>query len=263
VIRDLGIKHFHYLHDVQLSVPSGLLIKGKEKSFMVQGWPIRKYERLCKKTFGSPEKVISPSVWLADFYTEKGFFPNSQIKIINNPVSGKIKSEPKKSKNKRYLFIGQWEKHKGLDWLINFWQENEIDSELLIVGSGNLKPKDQKNIKILGRKHGSELEKNFQKVDFLLIPSLCYENSPTVIPLAYQNGVPVIGAKIGGISELIESGETGFTFSPGNKKDLYYKFSKAEDLIDQKFNEFSENCLKKAKEFTEENFFNDFYAFID
>ena len=57
----------------------------------------------------------------------------------------------------------------------------------------------------------------YSQIDVLVVPSLWPENSPLVIHEAFQAGVPVIGARVGGIPELVPEGVSGLlydAFSP-------------------------------------------------
>ena len=65
------------------------------------------------------------------------------------------------------------------------------------------------------------------------MPTLCYENSPTVISEAHHNNCLVLASDIGGISEMITEGNNGWLFEPGNKQDLLDKLVmiKKTDLI--------------------------------
>ena len=54
----------------------------------------------------------------------------------------------------------------------------------------------------------------------MVIPSECYENNPLSVIESLCLGTPVIGAKIGGIPELISVGKNGSVFEPGNITDL-------------------------------------------
>ena len=60
------------------------------------------------------------------------------------------------------------------------------------------------------------------KADCLIVPSLCYENSPTVIYEAAYNNLPVLAANIGGISELL-SMTGGISYEPSDYLDLEKK----------------------------------------
>ena len=73
-----------------------------------------------------------------------------------------------------------------------------------------------------------------QKARFLVVPSVCYENSPFSIIEAHCNGTPVIGARIGGIPELIDEGKNGLLFKSGDEHDLL-------NVIKMGFNIFNES----------------------
>ena len=57
-------------------------------------------------------------------------------------------------------------------------------------------------------------------VKAVVIPSEWYENAPISMLESYALGVPVIGAAIGGIPELIKTNETGLIFDSGSIDDL-------------------------------------------
>ena len=86
-INKLGIKYFHTLHDVQLAIPSGILIKGKENLWQNRFFLTKLYEKINKKLFSYPQVIISPSNWLLDFYSKKDFFQNSKKIVLRNPIS--------------------------------------------------------------------------------------------------------------------------------------------------------------------------------
>ena len=56
-----------------------------------------------------------------------------------------------------------------------------------------------------------------------MIPSEWYENNPLSVIEAQCLGTPVLGARIGGIPELIENGVTGMTFESRSVDDLTNK----------------------------------------
>jgi glycosyltransferase involved in cell wall biosynthesis len=60
----------------------------------------------------------------------------------------------------------------------------------------------------------------YAQIDVLVVPSLWLENSPLVIHEAFMAGVPVVGARIGGIADLISEGRTGLLYDPTSPVDL-------------------------------------------
>ena len=66
----------------------------------------------------------------------------------------------------------------------------------------------------------------------------------------YIQGIPVIGSAIGGIPEIIQNGQTGYTFTCRDKNDLIAKIKKASYLSDKEYMEMS----LSARQFAENNF---------
>src|SRR4029079_3623284 len=56
---------------------------------------------------------------------------------------------------------------------------------------------------------GGEAAMVYGGMDALVVPSLWLENSPLVIHEAFQCGVPVVGARLGGIAGLVREGVDG------------------------------------------------------
>jgi len=230
VIKSLQIRHIHTLHDVQLSAPSGLIIKGKEKPVFGQ----KTYERICRILFGSPAIVVSPSKWLMDFYTEKGFFLKSKRIVLQNPVQNL--PSPEVSRNLlNILFLGQVEDHKGIIFSINALKKCQENFVFHIVGDGGKLEYIKKIIEgdrrfiVYGRKTGGDLEEIWKKINLTIVPSLCYENSPTVIFESLNRQIPVLASNIGGIPEIllqvspVDLRPREFLFETGDEKDFAEK----------------------------------------
>ena len=60
----------------------------------------------------------------------------------------------------------------------------------------------------------SQVKQLLQNARFSVAPSECYENNPLSVIESLSLGTPVVGARIGGIPELIERGN-GFFFRSG------------------------------------------------
>jgi glycosyltransferase involved in cell wall biosynthesis len=57
-------------------------------------------------------------------------------------------------------------------------------------------------------------------VDWVVVPSVWYENAPLVIQEAFQHGRPVICSDIGGMAEKVTDGVDGLHFRAGDARDL-------------------------------------------
>ncbi|MCR4314010.1 MAG: glycosyltransferase family 4 protein [Candidatus Uhrbacteria bacterium] len=227
-IQRQGVPHIHTLHDVQLSVPSGLLMVGQEQRWLNRSFLRRLYERGVRREMGQPNLVLSPSKFLADFYRERGLFTDTRVEILENPMPlNQPRSRGLRTAQKtQFLYVGQLEEHKGLRELLRAIESLGEDAELHIAGEGSLSEFVATRAELDSRVsfHGfvslDHLIKLLRRTDAVIVPSICYENSPTVIYEAYLVGVPVIASRIGGIPELVMEGETGLLVRPGDERDL-------------------------------------------
>ena len=229
VIKKMQIRHEHFLHDIQLIHPSGLMIFGEEKKINTPAAKI--YQAFTRSLFSSPAKVISPSEWLMGIHKQYGFFKDSEqeIRPFAWPSSATARKEIKMAA-KNFLFIGQIESQKGIFLLINAFKKIDnpnISLTIAIRGGGDSLAaakelaKDDSRIIFLGPLSYEEAEKVKSESDCVILPSLCYENSPTVIYGAHASGLPVIASRIGGIPELMDKDDLLFT--PGDEDDLRKK----------------------------------------
>lgn len=232
------VKHIHYLHDIQLLHPSGLMIKGKEG--IIDSFPAKTYQFINNWIFDQTRKYIAPTEWIIGIHRKRTLNTNSREYIIPSPFfCGPIKTpppEPGDNPNRiRITYVGQIEKHKGLELLIESFADIAKKSknknkfiELCIIGGGSLQSILQnryrhiRNIIFTGKKQKSDVIRILACSNCLAVPSLCYENSPSVIHEALSCGVPVIAARIGGITEIIRE-HGGILFAPADLSDLTHK----------------------------------------
>ena len=106
----------------------------------------------------------------------------------------------------------------------------------------------------------SENEEYYDAANILVIPSICYDNSPLVIYESFSRSTPVIGSNIGGIPELIQDGFNGYLFEAENPYDLKDKLLKVinnkdklkileenayNSINDESINDMTENIINE------------------
>lgn len=228
LIRKQGLRHMHILHDIQLAVRSGVLLKGQEESWQIKSLPARLYQRITKILFGSPEVVISPSQYLLDFYTQLGYFPKSRKEVLPNPVDDRfLKVDHHEDETTRFLYVGQIARHKGVVELCEAFATVEHNkARLTLVGDGPdfnavlpFENRD-KRVQTMPRIPNESLPEVLAETDVLVLPTKTYENSPTVVYEALAAAVPVLVSDIGGSAELVTHQETGYVVQPADKQAL-------------------------------------------
>ena len=176
------------------------------------------------KIYDIIDEYISPSMFLKYKTEEMGI--GRDVNHLFNFVPLEDKRPTYTWKDKTIIYVGRLSAEKGLFTLID--AVKGLDVKLKIIGDGPIKAalgcrvRDEglKNVDFLGYKKGVELEDEICESMFLVIPSEWYENNPRTVIEAFASGKPVIGARIGGIPELVKDGETGLLFESGNIDDL-------------------------------------------
>ena len=83
------------------------------------------------------------------------------------------------------------------------------------------------------RMHGpyqpADLPQHLGAIDWVIVPSIWWENAPLVILEALLNARPVICSGIGGMAELVDDGQTGLHFRAGDAGSLMHTMRRAID----------------------------------
>jgi glycosyltransferase involved in cell wall biosynthesis len=227
-IQGMEIPHVHLMHDLQLIIPSGLMFFGHERPNIFEAIAYPVYRFFTKLLLGRPDIALFPSEYLEKEYQKHGFFHDTDVHVLPNPAPSfpKLLHKNETDGPLRLFYLGQLEEHKGVEFLLEYMESTDRDIMLIIAGEGSLQDKvkeaadKNKKITYLGYISFDQILNVLEITDGLLVPSLCYENSPTVIYESLQAGVPVIASDIGGVGELVKDQENGFLFEPGSKADL-------------------------------------------
>ena len=177
--------------------------------------------------YDSIDVFISPSKFLKEKLKEMGF--KHKIGYLPNFIYPGEFTPQYENKERSICYLGRLSYEKGIPTLIEAMRGSDI--KLKIIGDGPLrerlwaKSKSEKvnNVEFLGYKTGEELKNEIRNSMAVVLPSEWYENNPRTVLEAFALGKPVIGARIGGIPELVKDGETGYTFEAGNVEDLRSK----------------------------------------
>lgn len=221
IVKNNKAKYILTIHDVQYYDPSGLLIYGNRLGFVYK-LARSIYLKIVKKILSDPDLLISPSQWLLEFYRSKSLFINTKSIQLLNPLPVFNVKETQKIDKTKIVFVGQLNKHKGIDSLvkaINIFNGKEKNKLYLdIYGKGPLEKQIEENeyIELKGWTEFSYIPELLNHYDLVVIPSLCYENSPTTIRIAKQLCLPVLGSDLGGIPELLNLDKGDYLFKPNN-----------------------------------------------
>jgi glycosyltransferase involved in cell wall biosynthesis len=184
-------------------------------------------EAVLHKLLGSYTRCVDLFVVPSRFYLEKlceWGFPRSQFRHIPNFVAVR-QYVPQYSPGRAFLYFGRVSNEKGLPTLIR--AAARARCPLKIAGTGpeletmqRLAAELGADVTFLGYLTGEPLHAAIREARAVVLPSEWYENAPVSLLEAYALGKPVIGARIGGIPELIRENETGVCFTSGDEQSL-------------------------------------------
>jgi glycosyltransferase involved in cell wall biosynthesis len=271
------------LHDYKLLCPSYLMPNHGEICERCKGKKFRNaFYTKCHKNsyaasatyafeswfdhrFGKYDSVrtfISPSRFLREKAIDFGwdadrieFLPNfihtKEIPISNTPGT-------------YLLYLGRLSPEKGITTLLKAFtilyppqispKVDNMNISLMIVGNGPLRrelegafARNDGRIRFGGYLSGKLLQDAIASARAVVMPSDCYENAPLSLIEAFAYGKPVIGARIGGIPEMIDDGVNGLLFEPGNMEDLKDKLALAMNLSDVKIRKMGKAAREKVE----------------
>lgn len=199
----------------------------------------------CYDTGNHNEERMALSAELltgADFVTVPSSFtgnmikkqvPELNVKVIKHGMdySGVKRQTKKYNKNDiiNFGFVGSIQEHKGVHILFDtFMKVKNKNIKLLVFGDCSesyakkmkQRTKNDDRISFYGSFKSDIIERIYNQIDVLIIPSLCYESYSLVKHEAIMRNIPIIVADIGALGDGIISGVNGYKFSLSESNSL-------------------------------------------
>lgn len=176
-------------------------------------------QRMLGSYANGVDRFVVPSRFYLEKFVEWGW-PRDRFTHIPNFVD-LDQLQPHGTPGNAFVFMGRLGPEKGLGTFVRAVAQAKVTG--WIVGTGpeednlrKLTAETGADIKFIGYQTGEQLFDVLRAARALVLPSEWYENAPISIMEAYALERPVIGADIGGISELIQVNETGALFASGD-----------------------------------------------
>jgi glycosyltransferase involved in cell wall biosynthesis len=213
-------------------------------------------ERFIKSHLSLVDVFIAPSEFLRQRYIEWGI-PAERIRTeeYGRRPAGRTARTPDRPQRDRLGFFGQLSGFKGVDVLLEAMRilEREADGaatgergqpgrlpQLRVHGANlELQPGEFQNrfdalledtrssVTFVGKYDHEHLPGLMEHVDWVVVPSVWWENSPLVIQEAFLHRRPVICSDIGGMAEKVTDGVNGLHFAAGDPASLAETIARA------------------------------------
>ncbi len=183
------------------------------------------WNKIFKLFFGREVRKIHTAIFVSKtaYETAKNFkIPNYEV-IPNGIDTERFTPHgPKINFDKPVvLFVGRFERRKGLDVLIK--AVREMDVLLVVAGDGPLRKIYEQmapDAKFLGEVEPDRLPEIYRSADVFVAPSIAGESFGIVLLEAMASGVPVVASDIEGYRNVIEHGKNGLLFASGSPEAL-------------------------------------------
>lgn len=213
------IKIVHTLRDYYLLCPKSTMYH-KNKKCDSQCFSCKMYSLPKKYLSRHVDNIVGISKFVLDKHLSLGYFQNAKSHVIGNSIEIPKKNsiKEKNSKITTFGYVGRLEKSKGIEWLIEQFNNIACESVILEIygkSSSNEYYRYLENLKTTpfiifkGRK---PIENIYPNIDTLIVPSLWNEPFGRIIVEANSYSVPVIVSSSGGMKEMIINGKNGFVY---------------------------------------------------
>jgi glycosyltransferase involved in cell wall biosynthesis len=192
-------------------------------------------KRFIQSQLSLVDRFVAPSAFLLERYVDWGI-PRDRILHEDygfRPVPAAPVDDD--APGTRFAFFGQMNPYKGVDVLLRAMELLGPDFEgTLTVHGANYEhaPKELREeldrlldetrttVVYAGPYENDDLPRLMAETDWVIVPSIWWENSPLVISESFMHGRPVICSDIGGMAEKVENGVNGLHFSRGDAEHL-------------------------------------------
>lgn len=236
-----GVKRFCFMNKCMKDSRIASLIGMLE----AQKWNRKRLEK-CTDVF------LCPSTFMAEEMLHGGF-NKSKIETLYNFIDTDKCFRNSYEKSDYFCYIGRLSHEKGVKTLIQAVQD--FPYKLKIIGGGpmenELKSLASPNVEFLGVKGWNDIKELVGRAKFIVVPSEWYENNPLSVIESLCLGTPVLGARIGGIPELIEEQVDGLTFVSGDVADLKEKIG---EMLKSSF-DYQQIAYKSQKKFSSDVYY--------
>ncbi|MBB5753223.1 glycosyltransferase family 4 protein [Prosthecomicrobium pneumaticum] len=200
-------------------------------------------ERYLKTLLAAVDLFVSPSAFLKARYVAWGL-PEEKIELIaNGRPAIDAPFRPRRGERRDVFgYFGNLNRWKGIDVLLRAAErliDADIAFELRVHGGApfqaeafhteidGLFARTASHVIRRGAYDRSEIPALMAEVDWVVMPSIWWENAPLVIQEAQRHGRPVITSAIGGMAEMVEDGGNGLTVPPDDPAALARTMARA------------------------------------
>jgi len=220
--------HVHTIHDYWLLCQRSTMTRNGEMcAGRCMSCVAISLVRNCIIARHPPDVVLAVSRAVTDAHAGVGWL-RDRMRVLHNPVARveRVKPSPRVSRNPVVFgYLGRLTVTKGVRTLVRAFTAAAIpETRLEIAGTGPLVHEligdAPERVRLVGWLDAKDKSRWLDDIDCLVVPSEWRDPAPLVVDEARARGVPVIGARVGGIPEGIAPECAPLMFAPGDTEEL-------------------------------------------
>lgn len=184
------------------------------------------------RLLGTWTKQVDAFIALTEFQRERMIeagLPAELVHVKPNFYPGNPAIVPWADRSPSVVFAGRLSAEKGVLALVRAWlMWGASAPELRILGDGDLRGELERlaatapavPIRFLGQLAGAAAQEEIARARMLVLPSECFEGFPMVVREAFAFGTPAAVSNIGPLPSIVQQGENGVVFAPGDPQSL-------------------------------------------
>jgi len=230
----LGVPHVHTIHDYWLLCRRSSLVRRDGTRCVERCRSCAVLSRFREATVSRhpPDLVLAVSEAVARAHADLNWI-RGRVRVVRNPVE--LVDEPRRRTVRRsdgveppitLGYLGRLTKEKGVATLVQAFAASGLDpsARLLVAGDGPLRASLEHaavpGVEFVGWLDKAAKAAFLESMDCLVVPSEWQDPAPLVIDEARGRRIPVIGARAGGIPELISAAAEPLLFTSGDAAGL-------------------------------------------
>jgi len=191
-------------------------------------------QRFLRRQMRHVDAFVAPSSFLRARYVAAGYPADRILRIDRGLDLGRVSAATASARGGfrgHYAYVGSLAWQKGVHVLVDAFRElGDVGARLRIWGNLQVFPDYSRLlrerasgcpwIEFRGEIDHRRVGEALAWADYLIVPSLWWENAPATICEANAVGVPIIASDLGAIPEQVRDGQSGLLFEPGSASDL-------------------------------------------
>ncbi len=191
-------------------------------------------KRFIQSQLALVDHFVAPSAFLLERYVDWGI-PRERILHEDYGFRPVAPAPTGEGARNRFGFFGQLNPYKGVDVLLRAMEllGPEFDGTLTVNGANykhaprelqveldRLLEATRATVNFAGPYENDDVPRLMGEIDWVVVPSIWWENAPLVISEACLSGRPVICSDIGGMAEKVADGVNGLHFTRADDEHL-------------------------------------------